>query len=501
MRIRRALISVADKSGLDELARGLVDLGVSILSSGGTSRALARWGIPATSVSQATGAPEILDGRLKTIHPSIYGGILADRRRPQHMAQLKELGIAPIDLVVCNLYPFSSKVEAGVSEDEAVEHIDVGGPSMVRAGAKNYRSVAVVVSPERYPSILGELRARAGSLSDETRAKLAAEAFSYLAAYDIAVSRWLTRGERLPETALFALSKRMQLRYGENPHQAAAFYSERELGWRQLAGRELSYTNLLDLDAAWRLVGEFEEPAAAIIKHTNPSGCATGMGVEEAYLRALECDPRSAFGGVVAANRPIDGPTAARITKIMTEIVAAPSFTADALEELLQRKNLRAIEARPLTDGLFLRSAADGVLLQEGDDEADEPSAMSVVTRARPEEEDWRNLLFAWKVVRHVTSNGIVFASGGQALGIGAGQMSRVEAVELAARRAGERAKGCACASDGFFPFRDGVEAAVRAGARAIIQPGGSVRDPEVIAAADDLGIPMVLTGRRHFRH
>jgi phosphoribosylaminoimidazolecarboxamide formyltransferase/IMP cyclohydrolase len=502
VKIKRALISVSDKDGVEEFARGLVELGVAIVTSGGTARMLSRAGVAVTTVSEVTGMPEMLDGRVKTLHPKIHGGILADRRKPQHLSQLREHGITPIDLVVCNLYPFAQTVaEPGVTEDDAIEQIDIGGPAMVRAAAKNFRSVAVVCNPGRYSEILEEMRTRSGALSDETRAMLASEAFAHTAAYDAAVARWMTRAERFPQSMVVALDRKQELRYGENPHQAGAFYASGDPGWRQFAGKELSFTNLLDFDAAWRLVAEFEEPAVAIIKHTNPCGCAVGAGVEDAYRRALECDPRSAFGGVVAANREIDAATAKRVGEIITDILVGPAFSKDALEILEKRKNLRLIEALPPQPGLELRSAAGGVLVEELDTYPDQREEMVVATDIQPAAEDWPDLLFAWKVVKHVKSNAVVFASDRQAVGVGAGQMSRVESVELAARRAGDRAKGAVCATDGFFPFRDGVDAAVEAGARAIIHPGGSVRDSEVIAAAREHGIPMVLTGRRHFRH
>ena len=502
MKIRRALISVSDRTGLEELGAGLVELGVTLVCSGGTARLLGRAGIPFTQVSEVTGMPEMLDGRLKTMHPRIHGGILADRRKPHHLSQLKEYGIAPIDMVVCNLYPFAGTVaRPEVTEAEAVEQIDVGGPAMVRAAAKNHKWVAVVVNPAKYPEILAELRTRAGGLSDETRARLAAEAFAHTASYDIAVSRWMARDTLFPQEMLLSLDRRMTLRYGENPHQTGAFYTEGEPAWRQLAGKELSYTNLLDLEAAWRLVNEFDRPAVAIIKHNNACGAAVADSVEEAYRRALECDPRSAFGGIVAANRDVDGGTVKRILDIMTELVIAPGFTRDARAGLDQRKNLRVIEAKPFTGPFEVRAAADGYLVQQWDDKPDPREEMVVVTRNAPSDRDWADLLFAWKVCKHVKSNAIVFAAEGQAIGIGAGQTSRVEAVEVAARRAAGRSKGSVVASDGFFPFRDGLDAAVAAGARAVIQPGGSVRDSEVIAAADELGVPMVFTGRRHFRH
>jgi phosphoribosylaminoimidazolecarboxamide formyltransferase/IMP cyclohydrolase len=502
MKIRRALISVSDRTGLEELAAGLVELGVTIVCSGGTARVLSRAGIPFIAVSEVTGMPEMLDGRLKTMHPRIHGGILADRRKPHHLSQLKEYGIAPIDLVVCNLYPFAATVaRPDVSDADAIEQIDIGGPSMVRAAAKNHKWVAVVVNPQKYPEILGELRVRAGGLSDETRARLAAEAFAHTASYDIAVSHWMAKDTLFPDEMLLGLERRMTLRYGENPHQAGAFYAAGDPAWKQLGGKELSYTNLLDLEAAWRLVSEFDRPAVAIIKHNNACGAAVADTIEEAYRRALECDPRSAFGGIVAANRDVDGATVKRILDIMTELVIAPGFTRDARVGLEQRKNLRVIEAKPFTSPFEVRAAADGYLVQQWDDKPDPREEMVVVTRNAPTDRDWADLLFAWKVCKHVKSNAIVFAIDGQAVGIGAGQTSRVEAVDVAAKRAGDRSKGCVVASDGFFPFRDGLDAAVAAGARAVIQPGGSVRDSEVIAAADELGIPMVFTGRRHFRH
>ncbi len=501
MRIRRALISVSDKTGLEELARGLAALGITIVSTGRTAHFLSRAGVSVTPVAEVTGVPEMLEGRVKTLHPHIHAGILADRRKPQHLTQLKSQNIPLIDLVVCNLYPFRETVAAGAAEDSALEQIDIGGPAMVRAAAKNYTSVAVVVNPARYPAILEEIQARAGSLSDETRAQLAAEAFSHTAEYDFAVASWLSGPATFPETMHIAMKKQFPLRYGENPHQGGAFYAVGDPGWQRLAGKELSYTNLLDLEAAWRLACEFERPAAAIVKHTNACGCALGADVEEAYLRALDSDPRSAFGGIVAANREIDGPTAGRIIQIMTEIVIAPSFTSEALGEFAQRKNLRVIQARPFGRGTELRSAAGGVLVQEIDTAREDRATMTIAGRVQPSEEDWDDLIFAWTVAKHLKSNAITLANRGQLVGMGAGQTSRVEAVEMAARRAGDRAVGSVLASDGFFPFRDNVDVAAKAGVRAVVQPGGSIRDADVIAAAEEHGIPMVFTGVRHFRH
>lgn len=501
MKIRRALISVSDKTGLPELAQGLATMGVTIVSTGRTAHFLNRAGVPVTSVSEVTGVPEMLEGRVKTLHPHIHAGILADRRKPQHLAQLKAQNIPLIDLVVCNLYPFRETVAAGSPEDSVLEQIDIGGPAMVRAAAKNFHGVAVVVNPARYPAILEEMQRLRGSLSEETLIDLAAEAFSHTAEYDFAVAGWLSGPSSFPESLNLRLSKQFPLRYGENPHQSGAFYAEGDPGWSRLQGKELSFTNLLDMDAAWRLVAEFGRPGVAIIKHTNACGAAVGAGIEEAYRRALESDPRSAFGGIVAANREIDGPTAGRIIEILTEIVIAPSFTPEALAELGQRKNLRVVHTRRLSRATELRSAAGGVLVQEVDTAVEDQAQMTVGGRVQPAPEDWDDLLFAWTVVKHLKSNAAVLANKGQMVGMGAGLTSRVEAVEMAARRAGARSMGAVCASDGFFPFRDGLDAAASAGARAIIQPGGSVRDDEVIAAADERGIPIVLTGVRHFRH
>lgn len=505
MKIKTALISVSDKTGIEEFARGLVAQGVTIVASGGTARVISRAGIPVGSVSELTGAAEMLDGRVKTLHPKIHAGILADRGNLHHVSQLKEQGITPIDLVVCNLYPFSQTIaKPNVSDEEAIENIDIGGPAMVRAAAKNFRSVAVVVKPSRYQQLLEEMTSRAGAVSDATRAALAGEAFSHTAAYDVVVSRWMTRESgRFPETMFIKMDKMLKLRYGENPHQDGAFYADEEPGWRQLAGKEMSFTNLLDFDAAWRAVAEFEEPAVAIIKHTNPCGVATGDTIKDAYRRAVDCDPRSAFGGIVAANREIDGATAGQVleTVAVTDIVIAPSFSRQALTNLKVKKNLRVIQAQPFKDPMDIRSSAGGFLVQDLDQGAYNGDEMIVAGSVQPSEQDWQDMLFAWKVCKHVKSNAAVLATRGQAFGVGAGQMSRVEAVSLAVRRAGDRAKGCALATDGFFPFRDGIDVAVEGGATSIIQPGGSVRDSEVIVAADNYRVPMVLTGRRHFRH
>ena len=506
MSTRRALLSVSDKTGIVEFARGLTELGFEIVSSGGTHGELAEAGVPVVKVAEVTGGPEILGGRVKTLHPKIHGGILADRRKQEHIDELAEQGITAIDLVVCNLYPFERTVDhPSVTEDEAVEQIDIGGPAMVRAAAKNFHSVAVVVSPARYDSVLEELRAT-GEVSLETRKALSLEAFQHTAAYDSAISRYLAGAETFPTKLLLTGEKVMDLRYGENPHQSAAFY--RSVGApgglaaaEQLHGKELSYNNLLDTDAAWRLVLDLEGAAAAIIKHSNPCGVAEAASLSEAYAKALECDRTSAFGGIVALSRACDRATAEAIAEIFTEVIIAPDFDADALEVLTAKKNVRILrgptslpvepEVRRVTGGLLLQSP----------DPTDTAEDAKVVTKAEPTDQQWEDLRFAWVVAKHVKSNAIVLAKDRIAVGVGAGQMSRVESTELAARRAGERAAGTACASDAFFPFRDGLDAAVAAGATAVIQPGGSVRDDEVIAAGDEHGIPMVFTGRRHFRH
>lgn len=507
MAIRRALLSVSDKTGIVELGKRLAAAGIEIVSSGGTFRALQDAGVVATRVSDVTAFPEVLGGRVKTLHPHIHAGILADRRNDEHVRELEKLGIPGIDLVVCNLYPFEKTVAAGVSEDDAIEQIDVGGPAMVRAAAKNWHSVVVVVDPADY-EIVGTV-VEAGELPSDERRRLARKAFAHTAAYDASIATYFTPVNDFPESLLVAGQKVMDLRYGENPHQAAAFYRRRDGGEgladaRQLHGKELSYNNLLDADAAWRLVGELRRPAAVIVKHSNPCGAAIAASLADAHAVALECDRTSAFGGIVALNDVCDEATARSIAPVFTEVVIAPGYAAVALEVLCEKKNLRVLEARPAQpSALEVRTVAGGLLVQTPDSEhpAGVEQDEKVVTKAQPSDEQWADLRFAWTVAKHVKSNAIVLARDGAAVGVGAGQMSRVEATELAARRAGERARATVCASDAFFPFRDGLDAAVAAGAVAVIQPGGSVRDDEVIAAADEHGIPMVFTGRRHFRH
>ncbi len=506
MKISRALISVSDKTGVVDLARDLVRLGVEIVSSGGTAGALSDAGIPVTKVSEVTGAPEILGGRVKTLHPKIHGGILADRRKDEHMDQLDAHGIEPIDLVVCNLYPFERTVsQVDVSEDAAIEEIDIGGPAMVRAAAKNFHSVAVVVDPTQYPLVLQEIE-ESGELAPETRRSLALEAFRHTAAYDVAIAGYLGGSEDFPARLTASYEKVAELRYGENPHQAAAFYKEAGpavglAAAEQIHGKELSYNNLLDTDAAWALANDLDGCGAAIIKHSNPCGVAVRDSIGAAYQRALECDRTSAFGGIVALNRPCDLDAAEAIAEVFTEVVIAPGFDEEALQVLTRKKNVRILRAPDYPAQRFaLRSIAGGLLVQAADP-SDLAEDVKVVTAAQPTDEQMQDLRFAWVVAKHVRSNAIVLAKDLVAVGVGAGQMNRLESTQLAAARAGEHAAGSVCASDAFFPFRDGLDAAVAAGAVAVIQPGGSVRDDEVIAAADEHGIPMVFTGRRHFRH
>jgi phosphoribosylaminoimidazolecarboxamide formyltransferase / IMP cyclohydrolase len=522
MRVGRALLSVSDKACIVELGRGLAQAGVEIVSSGGTAATLAEAHIAVIQVAEVTGAPEMLGGRVKTLHPAIHAGILAERRNPDHMRALEEHGIAPIDLVVCNLYPFREAVEdPDVGEDEALELIDIGGPAMVRAAAKNWPSVAVVVNPLRYAELLdaisgsGEGHEAASDpgaelrIPAELRRELALEAFDHTAAYDAAIASYLSRGENWPGRLWLGATKIRDLRYGENPHQPGAFYRRpgAPIGLaaaEQLHGKELSYNNLLDADAGWRLVSDLGDPAVVITKHTNPCGAACGPSLEEAYEKAYRCDPTSAFGGVVALNEVCDAATAKAIADTFFELVIAPDYEPDALEALTGKPNVRILRTPGETTSPEpdVRSVSGGFLLQGMDltDPLDNDN-LKVVTSAQPSPEQWIDLRFAWTVAKHVKSNAIVLAKEGAAVGIGAGQMSRVEAAELAGRRAGSRAEGSACASDAFFPFRDGLDAVVEAGARAVIQPGGSKRDDEVIAAADEHGIAMVFTGRRHFRH
>jgi phosphoribosylaminoimidazolecarboxamide formyltransferase/IMP cyclohydrolase len=507
-KIQRVLISVTDKSGILDFAHALIALGAEIISTGGTARVLRESGIPVKDVSEVTGFPEMLDGRVKTLHPKIAGGILAMRERTEHMQSIEEQGIAPIDMVVVNLYRFEdAAAKSGARREELIENIDIGGPTMIRAAAKNYQDVAVVVSPADYQEILEEMRAHGAALSLETKWRLAKKAFRTTADYDSAISARLEQEDStapLPASLSLRAPKLMDLRYGENPHQAAALYGrpgEGVAGARQMQGKELSYNNLVDLDAAWQLVCEFSHPAAAIIKHTNPCGCAEQATLAEAYRKALECDPVSAFGGVIGLNRPVDEETAREIAKMFVEAIAAPDYSPDALSVLGAKKNLRLMRVAPGLDPLVAKSISGGYLVQTVDDAKLDRAAAVVKTKRAPDDEEWRALEFGWKVAKHVKSNAIVYARAGQAVGVGAGQMSRVDSVKIGAMKAVLPLAGTVVASDAFFPFPDGVEEAVKHGATAFIQPGGSVRDAEVIAAADRLGVAMVFTGVRHFRH
>jgi phosphoribosylaminoimidazolecarboxamide formyltransferase/IMP cyclohydrolase len=533
-RVRRALLSVSEKRGIVEFARALEELGVEIVSTGGTARALASAGITARGIEELTGFPEILDGRVKTLHPLLYAGLLARRDEEPHLSAAHAHRIEPVDLVCVNLYPFEETVQRGdASEAEAIENIDVGGPTMIRAAAKNHAFVVVVVDPADYPEVLEELRAketpdraerRGGRGSDvaslristTTRRRLAAKAFAYTARYDAAIATWfaLRTYEGFPPTWSDAYEKVSDLRYGENPHQRAAFYarvgSRPHLleGVSQLQGRELSFNNLLDLSSARELVEEFEGPACAIVKHNNPCGCAVADSGLLAYERAFACDPQSAYGGVIATNRPVDRATAERISEQFVEVLLAPRFEVGARELLGEKRNLRLLELPDWpapSHEVERRSVTGGQLVQTGDIVSETREQMRVAATAAPSEEQWRDLEFAWKVCRHVRSNAIVIATGGASIGIGAGQMSRVDSVRIAIEKARaaqpELLGGSVLASDAYFPFADGPELAIDAGVSAIIQPGGSVRDKEVIAAADRAGVAMVFTGRRHFRH
>jgi phosphoribosylaminoimidazolecarboxamide formyltransferase/IMP cyclohydrolase len=524
-RVRRALLSVADKSGLVEFARGLAELGVELLSTGGTARTLAAAGLVAREVADVTRFPELLDGRVKTLHPAIHGGILARRDRPEHLEALERHGIGPIDLVAVNLYPFEATVALpGVAFETAIEQIDVGGPAMIRAAAKNHAGVVVVIEPAQYGPVLEELRAAGGCVSAETRRRLALEAFRRTAQYDAAIAAWLrapapacapaaAAAPRFPPVLRLEVERLLALRYGENPHQEGALYRPvgpaRGVGAaRQLHGPELSYNNLLDLSGALGLLEEFDEPAAVVIKHTNPCGAAVGPDVVTAFERARASDPVSIYGGIVGVNRSVSMPLVEALAGILLEVLLAPGFEPDALEVLRRtKKKLRVLEvpwARSRAPSLEFRSVLGGLLVQEPDHVDLDPAALRVVSRRQPTETEWRGLRLAWRVAKHVKSNAIVLAAPEQVLGVGAGQMSRVDAARLAVMRATEHGHGlagAAAASDAFFPFRDGLDVVARAGATAAIHPGGSIRDDEVVAAADEHGMALVTTGVRHFKH
>jgi phosphoribosylaminoimidazolecarboxamide formyltransferase/IMP cyclohydrolase len=516
-KIQRALISVSDKTGVVEFARELHALGVEIISTGGTAKALKEARIPVVEISEFTGFPEMLDGRVKTLHPKVHGGLLFLRGNPDHERQAREHGVKPIDLVVVNLYPFEKTVaKPGASLQEAVENIDIGGPSMLRSAAKNHASVTVAVDPADYAAVLKDIKEHGGNTCEMFRWKLAVKAFDTTARYDAAIATYLhvqrmaAKGESaLPETLHISLQKAQDLRYGENPHQKAALYGDFFQRFEQLHGKELSYNNILDLSAAAELVAEFEEPTVAIIKHTNPCGVGSATVLLDAWQLAFATDRQSPFGGIIAVNRPLDGAVARAIAEIFSEVIVAPGFEPEAMMKLQKKKSLRLIrQLAPPSSPLALRSVPGGLLAQERDTRLVSADDLKVVTKRAPTKEDRHAMLFAWRVVKHVKSNAIVFAradaNGSRTLGIGAGQMSRVDSSKIAvwkAKEAGLDLRGSVVASDAFFPFADGIIAAAEAGATAAIQPGGSVRDAEVIAAADERNVAMVLTGIRHFRH
>ncbi|WP_294256831.1 bifunctional phosphoribosylaminoimidazolecarboxamide formyltransferase/IMP cyclohydrolase [uncultured Sphingomonas sp.] len=520
IKITRALLSVSDKTGIVELGQALAAQGVELVSTGGTATALRNVGLAVRDISDLTGFPEMMDGRVKTLHPKVHGGLLSVRDNPEHQASMAEHEIAPIDLVVVNLYPFAQTVAKGADRDEIIENIDIGGPSMVRSAAKNHESVAIVTDPADYALVMG------GTTTLEQRRKFAAKAYAATAAYDAMISSWFAfadQGEAFPEMLNLSLSRGQALRYGENPHQQAAFYAAtgaaaRGIGQaRQVQGKELSYNNYNDADAALELVSEFRDgpPTAVIVKHANPCGVASGATLAEAYAAAFACDTVSAFGGIIAVNRPLDRATAEQITGIFTEVVVAPDADEEALALFAAKKNLRLLLTGELPDparaGLFAKSIAGGWLVQGRDNGIVTRDQLKVVTKRQPTDQELADCLFAWTVAKHVKSNAIVYAKDGSTAGVGAGQMNRLESARIAAWKAKDAADkagwatprtiGSAVASDAFFPFADGLLAAVEAGATAVIQPGGSIRDDEVIAAADEAGLAMVFTGMRHFRH
>src|SRR6202047_987531 len=516
-KIQRAILSVTDKSGLVDFARKLAAFGVELVSTGGTAKLLGDSGIAVKDISELTGFPEMLDGRVKTLHPKVHGGILHRREDSGHRAAVAEHGIQAIDMVVVNLYAFEkTAAKPGVHFEEVIENIDIGGPSMIRSAAKNFQDVAVVTSPADYASIAEEMDKSGGELSPATKWRLAQKAFATTAAYDSAIASTLERVSAngrfdfhpeagFPQTLRLSFDKVMDLRYGENPHQKAAMYSDGSgtgvANGQQLQGKELSYNNIVDLQAAWDLAQEFEEPVCAIIKHTNPCGTATGKTLLEAYKKALECDPVSAFGGVIGVNRPIDGAAAEEMAKLFLEVIAGPSFDEGAVSKFASKKNLRLVKIVDASQKWVLKNVSGGILMQDADVHPLQESDLTLVSKRSPTPEEKQSLLFAWKVCKHVKSNAIVFARDGQTVGVGAGQMSRVDSCKIGAMKAQLPLHGTVAASDAFFPFPDGVEEIAKAGATAIMQPGGSQRDPEVIAAVDRLGLAMIFTGVRHFRH
>ncbi len=516
-KIQRAILSVTDKTGIVDFARSLSDLGVELVSTGGTAKLLRDSGVAVKDISELTGFPEMLDGRVKTLHPKVHGGILHRRSDPTHVSTVAEHHIPPIDMVVVNLYAFEkTAAKPDVHFEELIENIDIGGPSMIRSAAKNFQDVAIVTSPWDYPKLITEMKANGGEVSKQTKWELAKKAFATTAAYDTAIAGTLERvaadgsfgvepPSSFPATLRLTYSKSMDLRYGENPHQKAALYTDGSgigiANGRQLQGKELSYNNIVDLQACWELALEFQQPACAIIKHTNPAGCATGATLAEAYRKALECDPVSAFGGVIGVNQPVDGDTAAEMAKLFVEAIAAPGYDVKAREILAAKKNLRLLEVTPSAPNAVIKAVSGGLLLQDADVIPLNDRELKIVSERQPTSEEMRALKFAWTVCKHVKSNAIVYARDGQAVGVGAGQMSRVDSAKIGAMKAVLPVKGTVAASDAFFPFPDGVEVIASHGATAIIQPGGSVRDQEVIDAANKLGLAMVFTGVRHFRH
>ena len=517
MKIRRALLSVSDKTGIVDFARALQPMGVELLSTGGTAQLLKLNGIAVTEVGDYTGFPEMMEGRVKTLHPKVHGGILARRDKPDHVKAMEEHGIPPIDMVVVNLYPFAQTIaKKGVTFDDAIENIDIGGPAMVRAAAKNHAFVAIVTDPADYAGLLEKMKAARGELDDTERYRLAAKAFSHTAEYDGMISSWLTAREPGGEAREFPDRLNLQfrlaqtLRYGENPHQSAAFYVERDppggtlAGFRQVQGKELSYNNIADADAAWECCRTFDVPACVIVKHANPCGVAVAETALAAYRNAFLTDPTSAFGGIIAFNRPVDGAAAEAVAKQFVEVVIAPSYDDAALQVFSAKQNVRllAIPVERALNKLEMKRVGGGLLVQTADDF--DVAEMRIVTRREPSKDEMNDLVFAFRVAKFVKSNAIVFCRHGMTLGVGAGQMSRVDSTRIAAvkaKNAGLSLRGSVVASDAFFPFRDGLDVLAEAGARAVIQPGGSVRDKEVVAAADEHGIAMVVTGMRHFRH
>ena len=518
--IRRALLSVTDKTGLVDFARALAGFGVELISTGGTARALREASLAVKDISELTGFPEMLDGRVKTLHPRVHGGLLYVRGNAEHESAVAAHDIQPIDMVVVNLYAFEkTAAQPGVAFGHLIENIDIGGPSMVRSAAKNFEDVAIVTRVSDYPALTEELKANRGALSRETRWRLARQAFATTSAYDSTIANTLDQIEAapapaepaspeansFPSTLRINMPLAQSLRYGENPHQRAALYSDGSglgiAGATQLQGKELSYNNLVDLDACWELAQEFDSPAVIIVKHTNPCGGATGASVLEAYQKALACDPISAFGGIIGINRPVDAEAAAEIAKLFVEGIAAPSFTPEARERFSARRNLRLVEVRSAPPRPVVKNVSGGLLLQDADTGRVTEDELKVVTWRPPSPEELRALIFAWRVCKHVKSNAIVYARDGQTVGIGAGQTSRVDAAKFGAQKAVLPLQGTVAASDAYFPFPDGLEAVAAAGATAVIQPGGSVKDDDVIAAADRLGLAMVFTGIRHFRH